>query len=434
MKIHFVGIGGIGMSAQALHEYFSNNNEVTGTDPFCSERVLYLKQKGIKVYNKHFHENVDNVDLVVKTPAVPDDNIEVLIAKEKNIPIISRLEHHIKILEPYTKIGITGTDGKTTTTSMVAHMLLKLKKDPTVFLGATHPMLEHGNYRKGGQIAVFEMDESQPGFENYNPDFLIITNIRGDHIENYKNLQHYHNCFENACKNVKICITNSENEIIKNSIKYGIEKGDYTIKSIEKDNFSQIVRISTPFGEKSFRLGVPGFHNVLNALSAIALLYEMGYDKDGVLDALSDFRLPSRRFQISYEDDDIIIIDDYSHTPIEIKSLLLTAKETFKNKKINIIFQPHRYSRLKREWKKFSEVLSIADKVYITEVYSAFELKDGISAKLIAEKIDKAIFVKEKDELLNILSYDPGVYIFAGAGDIIEVSKKFRDKVGGLKI
>jgi UDP-N-acetylmuramate--alanine ligase len=433
MKIHFLGIGGIGMSAQAIHEHFSGN-VVSGTDPYSSERVNYLKSLGIQVFKSHLPENIDNADLIVRTPAVSEDNVELKKAKENGIPVISRLEHHISILRPYTKIGVTGTDGKTTTTAMLAHVLLKLGKDPTVFLGSTHPMLEHGNYRKGSNIAVFEMDESQPGFENYNPDYLIITNIRGDHIENFKNLQHYNSCFENSCKNVKICVSNVENNIINNSIKFGLNDGDYKINKIENNKFSQKITINTPYGKKKFILNVPGVHNALNALSIISLLFEMGYEKDLVLEAFSDFSLPKRRFDISYNENDIVIIDDYSHTPVEIKSLLSTAKSVFKDKKITIIFQPHRYSRLKREWKNFSEALSLADKIYITEVYGAFESKNGISARLIVEKINNAIFVQEKEELLQILPSEPGVYIFAGAGDIIEISKNFKEKVGGLKV
>ncbi|OOC43517.1 UDP-N-acetylmuramate--L-alanine ligase [Thermosipho sp. 1074] len=432
MKIHFLGIGGIGMSAQAIHEHLLGN-DVSGTDPYSTERTKYLENVGIRVFKKHLPENVDNADLIVRTPAVPDTNPEINKAREKNIPILSRLEHHIKILKPYEKIGITGTDGKTTTTSMMAHVLLKLGENPTVFLGSTHPMLEYKNYRKGGNISVFEMDESQPGFENYSPDFLIITNIRYDHIENFRNLQHYNNCFEKSCKNAKICISNSENNLIRNAKTFGLENADYKILSIEKMGFRQKIEISTPHKTKKFVLNVPGVHNALNALSVIALCFEMGYEKDAVLDTFKDFVLPGRRFQISFNNEKITVVDDYSHTPIEIKSLILTAKEVFKGKKINIIFQPHRFSRLKRDWKEFAKALSIADRTYITEVYSAFEHDKKISAKVIAEEIG-ATFVQNKEDILNIEIEPNNVYIFAGAGDIIKVSQKFRKKIGGLKV
>ncbi|ABR30751.1 UDP-N-acetylmuramate--alanine ligase [Thermosipho melanesiensis] len=431
MKIHFLGIGGIGMSAQAIHEHLLGN-KVSGTDPFSTERTKFLENLGIKIFSKHAPENIDNVDLIVRTPAVPETNPEILKAREKNIKIISRLEHHINILKPYKKIGITGTDGKTTTTSMMSHVLLKLEENPTVFLGSTHPMLEYRNYRKGGNISVFEMDESQPGFENYNADFLIITNIRYDHIENFESLQHYNYCFEKSCKNAKICISNSENNIEKNSITFGLKNADYKILSIEKMGYKQKVKILTPYGIKNFLLNVPGIHNVLNALSVIALCFELGYEKSAVLKAFEDFVLPGRRFQI-YRNEEITIIDDYSHTPIEIKSLLLTAKEVFKNKKIQIIFQPHRFTRLKREWKEFAKALSIADKVYITEVYGAFEKVGKISAKIIADEIN-ATFLSNIEDILDIEIEPDNVYIFAGAGDIINFSQKFKEKVGGLKI
>ncbi|MBO8161562.1 MAG: UDP-N-acetylmuramate--L-alanine ligase [Thermosipho sp. (in: Bacteria)] len=434
MKIHFLGIGGIGMSAQALHEYFKNNNKVTGTDPFLSERVLYLKKQGIKIFNKHEKKNVDDVDLIVRTPAVPEDNPEVIVAKEKGIPVITRLEHHIQIMKDYSKFGVTGTDGKTTTTSMLTHVLLKLGMDPTVFLGSTHPELEHGNYRKGGNMCVFEMDESQPGFENYNPDYLIVTNIRGDHIENFESYENYLSCFKKSCESSKLCVSNSEEDFLKKTIKFGFNKGDYHLISLEKKLYNQFVEISTPYGNKRFKLSVPGTHNVLNALAVIALTFEMGFDRDIVLSSFEDYSLPGRRFQITYDDGEIVIIDDYSHTPVEIESLLKTAKEIFKNREIYVIFQPHRYTRLRREYKDFARSLTIADKIFITEVYGAFEEKDGISAKSVAQMIDKAVFVGDKKNVLKYLKRKSGVYIFAGAGDIIDVSKAFRNKVGGLKV
>ncbi|SHH45479.1 UDP-N-acetylmuramate--L-alanine ligase [Thermosipho atlanticus] len=433
MKIHFLGIGGIGMSAQALHEHF-RGNEVTGTDPYISERVKYLKHQGIKVFHNHKPENIDDTDLIVRTPAVSEDNPEVKIAKERKIPVITRLQHHIQIMKDFKRLGVTGTDGKTTTTSMLAHVLLKLGMNPTVFLGSTHPELEHGNYRKGGNLCVFEMDESQPGFSDYAPEYLIVTNIRGDHIENFKNYEEYIENFKSSCSKAKLCISNAEENILRKTITFGIEKGNYHLISVEKKMYNQFIKISTPFGNKRFKLSVPGTHNILNALAVIALTFEMGLDQESVLSAFGDYVLPGRRFQISYDDGEIIIIDDYSHTPVEIESLLKTAREVFNGKEITVIFQPHRYTRLKREWKDFAKSLTIADNIFITEVYGAFEEKDGISAKNVAELIDNALFVGDKENILKYLKVKPGVYIFAGAGDIINVSKIFKNMLGGLRV
>lgn len=433
MKIHFLGIGGIGMSAQAIHEHLSGN-EVTGTDPYFSDRVRYVKSLGIKVFEKHLPQNVDNADFVVRTPAVPEENSEVKSAKERKIPVITRLEHHIQILKKFQKFGITGTDGKTTTTSMLAHILLKLNKNPTVFLGSTHPDLEHGNYRKGENLCVFEMDESQPGFEDYSPEYLIVTNIRGDHIENFSSYNDYLNSFKKACNRAKLCISNAEENILENTITFGLNKGSYRLVSIEKKVYNQLVTISTPFGIKKFKLSVPGIHNALNALSVIALTFELGFSQEEILNAFEDYVLPGRRFEIGFDDGEITVIDDYSHTPLEIESLLKTAKEVFEGREIIVIFQPHRYSRLKREWKDFAKSLGLADKIFITEVYGAFEKKDGISAKSVAELIDKAIFVGDKKNIFNYIQIKPAVYIFTGAGDIIEVSNAFKKKLGGLKV
>ncbi|QTA38602.1 UDP-N-acetylmuramate--L-alanine ligase [Thermosipho ferrireducens] len=428
MKVHFLGIGGIGMSAQALHEHFTGNY-VTGTDLYNSERVQYLKSKGIVVYNSHNEKNVWDADLVVVTPAISEENPELFEARKRKIDIISRMEHHVRIIKKYTKFGVTGTDGKTTTTSMLAHALIKLEEDPTVFLGSVHSELEHGNYRKGGQKCVFELDESQPGFEKYKSEYLIITNIRGDHIENYKSYKHYLSSFEEARKNSEICVTNADEEIIKGDISFGINRGVFKVISINPDGNKQKVNISTPQGEKKFLLSVPGTHNAVNALAVIALLYKLGYSMEDVLYLFEDYRLPDRRFEISFDDGKITVIDDYSHTPIEVKNLLNTVRAVYKNRRIVVVFQPHRYTRLKRDWKAFAEVLSVADEVYVTEVYGAFEKEDGISAENIAKLISNSHFVSEKDEILELIEPKPAVYLFVGAGDIVEVSNRFRNKL-----
>ncbi len=425
-KIHFVGIGGIGMSAQAMHEHFAGNI-VSGSDPYSSERTKYLESIGIKIYNSHEANNIDN-DLheIVVTPAISKDNPEYIKAKELGIPMTMRIDHFRRILKPYKGFAVTGTDGKSTTTSMLANSLINLGADPYVFLGALHNKLEHGNYRHGkSDIAVYELDESQPGYELFTPECLIITNIREDHIENYQSLDHYYESFKTIINNSKFVVTFADEKKFHGNVTFGVYSGDFKLVERKQEGFYQTVTILTPWGERKFFLPVPGYHNALNALAVVSLLSSIGYNLQDVLDSFEDFRLPGRRFNVSYDNPNkkITVVDDYAHTADEIEVLLKTAREVYPDRKIVLIFQPHRYTRFKREADRFKSILEKADEIYITEVYGAFETKNGVSAKKIIQEISRANFV-EKLEDLKSLNYDENsVYMFVGAGDIYNISQ-----------
>ncbi|MFN3692384.1 MAG: UDP-N-acetylmuramate--L-alanine ligase [Fervidobacterium sp.] len=424
-KIHFIGIGGIGMSAQAMYEHFSGN-VVSGSDPYSSERTIYLEHLGIKIYTNHDVRNVEDVDEIIVTPAISKTNPEYLYAQQRSIPITMRIDHFRRILENYKGFAVTGTDGKSTTTSMLANSLINLGADPFVFLGAIHNKLEHGNYRHGNSYtAVYELDESQPGYELFQPEYLIITNIREDHIENYESLEHYYKSFETIIKNSKFVITFADEKKFQGNVSFGVYSGDFKLLERKQEGFYQEVTIDTPWGEKRFFLPVPGYHNALNALAVISLLSSIGYNISDVLYSFEDFRLPGRRFNVSYDNPEkkITIVDDYAHTADEIDVLLKTAKEVYPDRKIVLVFQPHRYTRFKREAEKFKFVLQRADEIFVTEVYGAFESKNGITAKNIVQEIDRAKFVENLEDIKNLVYENNTVYMFVGAGDIYNVSQ-----------
>ncbi|MGB9614163.1 MAG: UDP-N-acetylmuramate--L-alanine ligase [Fervidobacterium sp.] len=425
-RIHFIGVGGIGMSAQAMHEHF-NGHVVSGSDPYSSERTKYLESLGIKIYNSHEASNVENVDEVIITPAISKDNPEFLKSSELGIPITNRIDHFRRIVKPFKGFAVTGTDGKSTTTSMLASCLINLCADPYVFLGALHSKLEHGNYRHGkSDNVVYELDESQPGFELFEPEYLIITNIREDHIENYRSLEHYYQSFETLIKNSKFVVTFADEKKFKGSVTFGVYSGDFKLVERKQNGFFQTVNILTPYGEKKFFLPVPGYHNALNALAVISLLTSIGYNISEVLDSFEDFTLPGRRFNVSYENSErhITVVDDYAHTADEIEVLLKTAKEVYPDRKIVLIFQPHRYTRFKREAERFKTALQSADEIYITEVYGAFETKNGVTARHIVKEIAKAVFLENVQDIKKIPLKDNTVYMFVGAGDIYNVSQE----------
>lgn len=424
-KIHFVGIGGIGMSAQAMYEHFTGNI-VSGSDPYSSERTKYLESLGIKIYNSHDATNVEGVEEIIVTPAISKDNPEYVEARKKGISVTMRIEHFRRILGFYKGFAVTGTDGKSTTTSMLANSLINLGADPYVFLGALHSKLEHGNYRHGkSDIAIYELDESQPGYELFTPECLIITNIREDHIENYESLDHYYKSFEIIIKNSKFVVTFADEKKFHGNVSFGVYSGDFKLVKRRQEGFYQDVTIATPWGERKFFLPAPGYHNALNALAVIALLSSIGYKISDVIYSFEDFSLPGRRFNVSYDcpEKKITVVDDYAHTADEIDVLLKTAREVYPNRKIVLIFQPHRYTRFKREAEKFKTILQQADEIFVTEVYGAFETKNGITARNIVEQIKRARFIENLEDIKKLVYENNAVYMFVGAGDIYNISQ-----------
>jgi len=438
VKIHFVGIGGIGMSALALHEFFSGN-EVYGSNIEETERTTYLKKLKIPVFIPHSEENWFDPDVLVKTPAVHEDNPEIIRARKENVPVENRLSYFKVILkrENREEFAVTGTDGKTTTTAMIAHVLKELNRSPTAFLGGIMDSLEHGNYESGKGPVVYELDESEETFSEFSPNYLIITNARGDHLENYANsISRYRAAFERISRNSDLVITFAEDELTSHlgNVTFGVRKGMYTLEMRSASRSGQraiIEKNRKRYAE--LKLRIPGFHNILNALAVTALFDSLGYDLEEVLKALERFPGVRRRFSISYHDpeNNIYVVDDYAHTPEEIKNLLQTAKEVFENEKVVVIFQPHRYSRLEREDGNFARALQLADEVIVTEVYDAFEEKrPNVSGKIIWDSLmnlgKEAKFVDDLSRLNSVIvPRDNTVFLFVGAGDIIHYSKKF---------
>ncbi len=442
MKTHFIGIGGIGMSSLAIHLHLEGHR-VTGSNIEANERTAYLEKLGIPVSIGHHSSNLPpDVDTVVITRAIPKTNPELKTAMNLGKKIIERndlLIETIKRLHP--SIAVTGTDGKTTTTAMIFHILKKLGEKPYGFLGGLHPAFEHGNYSKGEKGVVFELDESSPVFSKYNVDHLIITNSRGDHLENFEgDVRLYLKSFIDLVEKVSgVVVTFADDELTGDlgDITFGVGRGHFRFLDRQANGNSQTFRFQDPDGKiHAVKLSVPGFHNCLNALASIALLSSIGYDKSAIIEAVKDFQGVHRRFTISFGDKKrrVFVIDDYAHTPEEIESLLTTVKEVFTREKIVAIFQPHRYSRTLRENGRFARVLSLADTVYVTSIYGAFEKSLKVTGLDIAEGVKNhgktAEYVEKLEDLIKNLSPEKGtVYLFIGAGDIIDYSKAFIEKL-----
>ena len=441
MRAHFVGIGGIGMSALALLAK-DLGWEVYGSNIDRNEIVKEISKKGIKVFIGHSSNNWMDPDVVVVSSAVPKDNPELFKATISNVEIIERLRFFSRLAKGFKVLSVTGTDGKTTTTAMLGHIVQESGYDPTIILGGIHPIFK--NYKKGnGKYMVAEIDESDGKFADFSSYASIITNVRYDHLNNYggrieRYLEHFRNFIMNTSE---IMVYNLDdmceisrklfNEFRGKLVTFGInsQNADYTAINIfmeKSKSFFDLVAYGSFVGR--ITVPIPGIHNVYNALSAIALSMELGMEIDAIQQAMKTYKSVDRRFSIRFKDNrkQVYVLDDYAHTPMEIKYTVDTVRKVFEGKKLVAIFQPHRYSRLAMENGRFSYSLLKADEVIITKVYSAYEEEiPGVSAREVHEKLHelgkKTWYVENFDELerkLEAFEKRNTVFLFLGAGDI----------------
>ncbi len=444
--VHFIGIGGISMSGLAeilMDEGFT----VTGSDSHESELTHHLEAKGAKIAYGQCAENItEGIDVVVYTAAVHSDNPELISAREKGLPILSRAELLGQMMKNYENaIAISGTHGKTTTTSMITEVLLCADADPTISVGGILNSIG-GNIRVGGpELFVTEACEYTNSFLSFYPTVEIILNIEADHLDFFKDIKDIRNSFrlfaQKLPKNGLLVINNDiENieEIVRDLpckvITFGKKAGSrYQAETIEFDDLARAtydLKIDGTVVDK-VTLGVPGEHNVYNSLAAAAVCAELGISLDQVKKGLKHFTGTNRRFEKKGELGGVTIIDDYAHHPQEIRATLNTAKH-YPHKKLWVVFQPHTYTRTKAFLDEFADALSLADEVVLAEIYAARETDNlGISSADIVDRIEKkgvkAHYITSFDEietfiLENCIHGD--LLITMGAGDIVKVGEK----------
>lgn len=452
-KVFFVGIGGIGMSGLAII-LKSRGIEVLGSDRQENEKTKELSKMGINVFIGHSENNItDDIDLVVYTNAVKEDNPEITEAKRKGIKVISRAELLAEIEKDYFSIGIAGTHGKTTTTSMVSKILLDAGFDPTISNGGNLPYIG-GNARVGNsKYFVYEACEAFGSFLHFHPNIGVITSVDNDHVaEYYKTMDNLIKAFATYINNIKedgTVIINGDDPntftaLTESSrvgcITYGIREGNDIIadkiklkqKTTEFDVYFKGNYITT------LSINVPGIHNVYNSLAAFGVGMSLGIPTETIVKSLSNFKNAERRFEVKYESESITIIDDYGHHPAEIKATLTSAKNLGKGEVI-AVFQPHLWSRTYYLYRDFALALNIADKIIITEVYGAREPKiEGVSAKMIADELKKMgrdndiFFTQKKDDVIDIITSiikNNSVVVLLGAGDINKIFSTLLEKV-----
>ncbi len=406
--MHFVGIGGIGMSGIA-EIFLSRGMQVSGSDLSTSETTERLVRLGALVFQGHDRSHVRDVDVVVISSAVKPDNPEVVEARSRGVPVIPRAEMLAEIMRGKTDIAIAGTHGKTTTTSMVAQILIHAGLDPTVVVGGKVESIGSNAKVGSGDLVVAEADESDGSFHLLPATFGVVTNIDADHMEYYQTREKLDQAFIQFVRQMPfygrtwLCLEDEGvrtilPELTKPYSTYGL--------SAEADLYAQEIRL-LPGGRQEFtvflrehrrelgkvELGVLGAHNVLNALAAIGVSLSAGADFVSIRSALGSFRHVRRRFDERFYSPDtgIRVIDDYGHHPTEVRAVLSTARQTG-HPRIVTVFQPHRYSRTRLCWRDFLTCFRDTDELVLLPVYAASEDPvPGIDSETLACAIDTAL-------------------------------------------
>jgi UDP-N-acetylmuramate--alanine ligase len=438
-KIHFVGIGGIGMSGIA--EVLLNlGYKVSGSDLRSSDTTERLASLGGEIYIGHAAENLKNVDVVVTSTAVQEDNPEVVEAKSAMIPVIPRAEMLAELMRMKYGIAIAGTHGKTTTTSMVATVLSHAGIDPTIVIGGKLNTLGTNARLGQGKFLVAEADESDGSFLKLSPTIAVVTNIDADHLDFYSGIEEIKDTFVDFINKVPfyglavLCLDDRNiAEVIprvkKRFVTYGL--------SSQADIRATHVRLSgfeTSFTAhyKGYRTGditfrMPGAHNVLNALACVAVAMELDVPFEKIQEGFAKFGGVGRRFQVKGEVNDIMVVDDYGHHPVEIRATLAAAKTGWPDRRLVVAFQPHRYTRTKELFDDFVTCFYDADLLILTDIYAASEQPiPGVTAEGLARQVRKhgqrdVSYVADREKLPGHLAalVKPGdIVLTLGAGNI----------------
>ena len=445
--IHFVGIGGIGMSgiAEVLHNM---GFKVSGSDISENANVKMLRDMGINICIGHKEENIEGADVIVYTSAARDDNPELVRARQERKPVIKRGEMLSELMRLKYAVAVAGSHGKTTTTSMVAEIVKAAKLDPTILIGGRlNSTNNNASYGKSN-IMVAEADESDRSFLMLYPSIAIITNIDHEHMESYKDFDDVLASFTEFANMVPfygasvLCIDNNNvadiiPKITKRFVTYGTKaQADIRAVNIKKDGFS----VSYDAQKNGEILGhieimLPGDHIVLNSLAALTVAMEMGIEFDVIAETLKKFSGVQRRMSIRHKSENYVVIDDYGHHPTEIATTLKAVREARPGSKITVIFQPHRYSRTQNLMSDFAKCFMDADKLYITDIYAASEQPiEGIDAPRLISEVQKhgfkdVTYLPNLDDFLQTLEKEEnsGIIITFGAGSITNFSYKIAE-------
>ena len=453
--IHFIGIGGTGLSAIA-RVLLESGYTVSGSDRSDTPLGRDLASAGIKVVVGHDARNVRGADVVVRSSAVPDDNPEVIAAVAAGIPVLKRAAFLGRLMQGKLSIAVAGTHGKTTTTAMISWVFTALGKDPSYIIGGVSKNLARNAHAGKGNIFIIEADEYDRMFLGLEPDFAVINTLEHDHPDCFPTLQDYQQAFIDFVHCIKpgghlfICRDNAgafrlagAAQATRKVWTFGLEpSADYHARSLEVNDAGgfSFKLVFKPWGNSAevavpVSLQVPGEHNVRNALAALAVCHQAGLDLEQASAVLAQFSGVRRRFDVLGTAGGVTVIDDYAHHPTEIQATLAAARSRYGNRRIVVVWQPHTYSRTIALLDAFSSAFQAASEVYVTEIYAARESNPQITGEQLAEKINHPevqflpSLVKAHDLLLQKLR--PGdVLLVLSAGDADQIS---RNVISGLQ-
>ncbi len=441
--IYFLGIGGIGMSALARWCQ-QQGIAIAGYDKTASEITRSLEHQGVPVSYRDDKETIPpqllqdpEGKLVVYTPAVPSDNEILVTLKSHNLPFLKRSQLLGIISKPYFTVAVAGTHGKTTTSSMIGHLLKHAGRSCSAFIGGITTnyltnYLSAGDNNTGESIMVVEADEFDRSFLTLTPDIAVITAMDADHLDIYGDTTQMQQSFREFAGKVKpggkIFINHKVVNLLRDHVpsavtiySYGLESGIFKATDINVQDSKFIFNLQSPeINMEQLNLNMPGFHNVENAMSAIAVGWSLGLNEKEIREALASYSGVKRRFEYIINDPDLVFIDDYAHHPVEIKALLYSIKKLYPKKKVTAIFQPHLFTRTRDFHQEFAHSLSLADEVILLDIYPAREKPiPGVTSNIIASHIDVPCELTNEDHLLELLeSKKLEVVLTIGAGDI----------------
>jgi UDP-N-acetylmuramate--alanine ligase len=448
MKMHMIGIGGAGMSgvAEVLQR---SGHEVTGSDLKESPYTKRLREVGVTVYIGHDPHQIGDAEQVVISTAIPSTNPELLEARRRSVPVVPRAAALARILDRGRSVAVAGTHGKTTTTSMTAHVLRTLGENPTAIIGGELNDIGSNVVFGGWDLFVAESDESDRSFLYLKPLTAVVTNVEFEHPDFYTSLDDVLATFERfvgalpahghlvACADDPNCLRLAAIAPCPVTT-YGLSAGDLRAKILSPNSYTLVED-----GEErgTVELGVYGRHNVLNSLAAAGVARWLGHDAYRAAASLKGFSGVRRRFQLKGERDEIRVVDDYAHHPTELSATLEVARATRRQQgRVIAVFQPHRYSRTRALYREFGEALTLADAVLVTEVYGAGEMpQPGVSGKLVVDAVCESqsrpdvYYIPDQHDIpkvLRLIAEPRDTVLTMGAGDISRVGDELLGLLG----
>ena len=428
-NIYFVGIGGIGMSALAKY-FHEQNKKISGYDKISSDNTKTLEDLGINI---SYSDDIETIDpkylqssetLVVYTPAIPNSNVILNYFNSNHFTVLKRSEILGMITKDTFCFAVAGTHGKTTTTSILGHLMFEANQNMTAFLGGISENYNSNLIQNGSETTVVEADEFDRSFMTLSPNFACITSMDADHLDIYGDKESLKQSFLDFSKNIsndgKLFVHES---LSVEGITYGIDSNaDYAAQNIKIVEGAYHFDLKTPNSIlRNFRFHLPGSHNLNNAVAALAMALEFGCTKEKLQKGLNSYRGVKRRFSYKIKEQSFVFIDDYAHHPKEIDAVYQAITEMYPNRKVTAVFQPHLFSRTQDFGEEFAHSLSVFDAVLLLEIYPARELPiTGINASWLLEKITVP-FKKlvTKSALFDVIkSIDNPVLVTMGAGDI----------------